>query len=107
MRVVQEFYCSGCNGYFRVTLNMELDIRVLMECPQCQRRHERHIENGVIKDRFKESKTTLVVIPMPSTYSKTAVLGASKQFMRDGCVLGDPSRDLINERWNELYGDRV
>ncbi len=107
MRIVQEFYCHGCDGYFRVTLNMSLDIRVLMECPKCQRQHERHITNGVIKDCSKNRTTTVVVIPMPSTYSKTAVLGASEKLMRDGNVLRDPSRDLINDRWNELYGDRV
>lgn len=107
MRVVQEFYCSGCDGYFRVTLDMAVNLRVLMECPKCNRQHERDISGGQIKDCSKYNKTTTIVVSMPSTYSKTPVLGRSKPYMRDGCVVHDHKRDLINDRWNELYGDRV
>jgi hypothetical protein len=107
VRVVQEFYCNKCNGYFRVTLNMALNIRVLLECPECHRQHERDIKDGVIREVSKEFKTKDIVIATRSTYSKTPVLVASKPGMRNGCVVGDPNRDLINDRWNEIYGDRV
>ena len=112
MRIVQEFYCSGnpgsaCPGYFRVTLNLAINARVLIECPQCKRQHERDIHNGQIQDCTKQQQTTIIITAMPSTWSKTPALHHSQRHMRHGAILTDPTRDLIDDRWAELYGDRI
>ncbi len=86
---------------------MALNAIVKVECPKCGRQHERAIENGQIKDVAKYDKTTIVVVSMPSTYSKTAVLGRSKPLMRDGCVVQDPSRDFVNDRCQGVLVHRV
>ncbi len=108
MRVVQEFYCHHCDGYFRASLNMALNLEVMLKCPNCGEKHDRCIKDGKILERQSRNGNPVnELIVMPSTYSKTAVLGRSKRNMRDGCVVQDPSRDFVNDRWKELYGDRV
>jgi hypothetical protein len=110
MKVVQEFFCNDCDGYSRITLDKAINMSVKIECPNCGRQHERHIENGLIYDKTMKSANwniASIIIPMKSTYSKTAVLKKSQFGMRDGLPLGDPAKDLIQERWNEIYGDRI
>ncbi len=60
-KIWQEFYCQGCGGYFRVKLNMSLNLFVKVVCPgprdaPCGRQHQRVIENGEIKERFANGK---------------------------------------------------
>jgi hypothetical protein len=107
MRVIQEFFCNKCFGYFRATLNMALNINVKIECPNCHAQHQRMIKDGLIYDNGKVGEAIHIIIPMKSTYTKEAVLKKSHPNMRDGMPFGDPSKDLINESWNERYGDKV
>lgn len=119
-RVWQEFYCNDCNGYFRVRLNMSLNIRVKMKCPNCGREHPRCIVNGLIKEYAPEissSYTEEIIVPK-SAYSKepkhTKMLIGHKTGQgnpgepRDGVEFksqDDIVRDqIMRERWVELYG---
>jgi hypothetical protein len=107
--VTQEFYCNDCDGYFRVPLNMALNIDVLMTCPNCGRKHERSIEKGVLFERWGSGDRKYVEeIAVPKTaYSKKPIHKLSRQHMRGGVVIADPSRDLIEDRWREIYGGRI
>jgi hypothetical protein len=71
--VVQEFFCSQCRGYFRVTLNMALNLRIIVQCPKCGRQHERTIEDGQIKDVAKNHEITDVLLSVPSSWSERPV----------------------------------
>jgi hypothetical protein len=109
MRVVQEFYCNDCDGYFRVTLNMALEMDIKLECPNCGHHHDRSIKGGLVYEKALGLKhqSEHVIVPVKSTYSKTPALTKSYKDMRSGVVIDDPKRDLVKERWNEIYGDRV
>ena len=108
MRVTQEFYCNECDGYFRVTLNMELNINVKVHCPNCDHQHCRHIVNGVLFDQHQQLYTNFEELhPQKSSYTKTPIHVHSKKNMRNGMAISDPSRDIINDRYFELYGNKV
>jgi len=111
-KVWQEFYCNDCpdGGYFRVKLNMAINARVEMCCPNCGRKHPRVIKDGVIYENadlganaWKEE----IVVPK-SAWSKESRHNGMMIGARDGKVFnfatdykGDP---LLKERWLELYG---
>ncbi len=115
--VRQEWYCTtsggGCGGYFVVPLNMQINGRVEIICPNCAHKHQRVIEDGQIKEfgRFNGTSTE-TIRPTRASFSKKpktqrmkdAVSSGSISTERDGIVLGDDRSDFLRERWFELYG---
>ena len=122
-KIWQEFYCGECQGYFRVKLNIALNIGVEMVCPKCGHKHHRYIKNGVIYENGRDTNTPKEEICPPlSAYSKEpltekmAAATAKWNARRDGVKIegeGDLNRrnpiadDMIKERWFELYGVNV
>lgn len=107
-RVVQEFYCNECDGYFRVALNMALNINVRVKCPECGHLHDRNVKNGVLFDgHVQVNKFMDELCPVQSAYSKDPLHKRSVKHMRVGMVIEDHTRDIIEERWREIYGDRI
>jgi hypothetical protein len=107
-RVYQEFYCNDCRGYFRVKLNMGLNIKVKMQCPECGRQHPRWIENGLIKDNYSRTmagKPEHEVLVPKSAYSKQPKFGA-KANSRDGHVITEDQQAgfLVKSLWQGVYG---
>lgn len=129
-KVWQEFYCYECpadkdgksGGYFRVKLNMALEMNVTVVCPNCGHEHNRSIRKGEIYDsRLSSAYEEKLRVPK-SAWSRDPI---SKQMdnlknkhthqagRRDGAVLKG-SEDLVpdadkirksimRERWLELY----
>lgn len=116
MKVWQEFYCGECQGYFRVRLNMALNMGVEMVCPKCKHKHHRYIKDGVIYEHGRESNSAREEICPPlSAYSKEPLTARmrDKKYARDGVKIEsekdlnerNPAADaMIKERWFELYG---
>ena len=54
-KVTQEFYCTksggGCGGYFLARLNTNINGIVEVICPNCSHKHQRIIEDGVLKEQ--------------------------------------------------------
>lgn len=109
MTVHQEFYCNECDGYFMVPLNMALNINVIVNCPNpdCRHQHRRHIRDGVLKDQHRSGGTVQDILIPRSAYRKEPLHRKSRRYMRDGQVVSDPSRDLVQDRWSEIYGGRL
>ena len=38
-RILQEFYCNDCDGFFLANLCIALNVRVEVVCPNCGRKH--------------------------------------------------------------------
>lgn len=116
-KIVQEFYCRGCEGYIIVPLSQDFNRRVLVVCPKCGRKHQREVRQGVLYDVNKfsdESKIEEVYVPQ-SAWNKNPCSHlqeeASKKFgswhnFRGGAVIETP-RDLIEEAWFDRYGNRT
>ena len=111
-KIWQEFYCNDCAGYFRVKLNVALNIRVEMVCPNCGRKHPRSIKNGLIVEAGHDAICEEILVPK-SAYSKESLHAKMKGHERDGVMIekeGDlnkrhPATDaILRERWLELYG---
>ena len=117
-RVWQEFYCGECQGYFRVRLNMSLNMGVEVVCPKCKHKHHRYIKDGLIYENGRsDNKAIEEICPPLSAYSKeplTAKMVKTK-YARDGVRI-EKEEDLnkrnqvadamIQERWFEIYGGR-
>jgi hypothetical protein len=75
-RVLQEFYCGECDGYFRLKLNVSLNYEVEVQCPnpKCKHLHRRCVVDGQIYEqgRYKTDKRE-TLIASDATYSKTPV----------------------------------
>lgn len=115
MKIWQEFYCNNCDGWFRVRLNMALNMSVKMICPNCQHEHHRHIDNGQIKDNGHSTTIKEEICPPKSAYSKEPLTAKAKKHARDGIKIEqesdlnkrNPVADaMIKERWFEIYGGR-
>lgn len=115
-KIWQEFYCGECQGYFRFRLNIILNYEVEVVCPNCQHKHRRCIENGIIyeKGRFK-TNIKEEICPPKSSYSKEPLTRKMEEsrHKRDGVVIdkaddfstkNPAARTIIQERWFELYG---
>ena len=72
-KVTQEFYCNGCDGYFRVRLNIALDRNVVVVCPNCGHRHARGIKKGVIIEAYGKGDNDEEIWPPRSAYSKESL----------------------------------
>jgi hypothetical protein len=106
-RVWQEFYCNDCKGggYIRVKINMALTMKIMVVCPMCGAKHSRVVENGKIKEYFtgrRNSSHKEEIKPTKAAWSKTP-RHKTRVDARNGNVIDSP----LNERWFELYGDKV
>jgi hypothetical protein len=109
-RVFQEWYCTssggGCGGYILCKINMSINGVVEMVCPNCGHKHQRVIENGVIKEQGRfNSKPTQEICPTKAAWSKNPRLKASQQPSneRDG-VVAQTADDFLKESWFEKFG---
>ena len=109
-KVLQEFYCGECKGYFRIPLNPIIDYEVEICCPNCGHEHRRCVVKGVIfeQGRHQTNSREKIRVSM-ATYSKMPITAKmleahnGKQFSgrRDGVVIErDPlSQTEFDERW--------
>jgi hypothetical protein len=121
--VWQEFYCGNCGGYFRVKLNMALNIIVDVCCPgwlgedttkPCLHKHRRCIKDGRIEENGRDGQFKEEICPPRSAYSKEPLTKHMKDCTdtwrgkRDGAVIKE-DKDLVRdafmqELWFEKYG---
>ncbi len=109
MRTSQEFYCNGCDGFFLVRLNLNINHVVEVVCPKCSRRHQRCIKDGRIYEegRWNGDKRE-TIIATKATYSKkartTVMREARAKGTREGLRDGVPleTETMLSERWTEL-----
>ena len=94
-RIAQEFYCNECDGYFMARLNMDLNYKVKIICPNCQHVHSRNVINGQIIEYIKgktparfDAKYEEEIVCPKSTYQKKPRHGCAKN-ARDGKILED------------------
>ena len=102
-KILQEFYCGNCQGYFCVSLNTALNYEVEVRCPNCGHEHRRCIVDGVIFEngRFQTNVKEKILVSK-ATYSKTPLTDTMKNSRkRDGVVIErDPlSQSEFDERW--------
>ena len=111
-KVWQQFYCNDCDGYLRFKLNMALNMRVEVVCPNCGRKHPRSIKNGRIIEAGYDPIKEEILVPM-SAYSKKPLHVRMRGYERDGVLIekeSDINKDhpaaecILRERWFELYG---
>lgn len=106
-KIWQEFYCNDCDGYWRVKLCMQLNIRVEMVCPNCGRKHPRCIKDGKIYENADVGSYTEEVLAPKSSYSKEPVSNRIKRNARDGAVISEAEhiRDpIMRELWLDYFG---
>ena len=109
-KIWQEFFCNDCGGYFRVKLNMALNINVEVVCPECGRKHPRVVENGRIYEKGNSSGVVEEIHTTKSAYSKEPLHKNIQPGARDGKVIesdADLIRDAyVRELWTDHYGGR-
>ena len=119
MRVWQEFYCNDCDGYVRFKVNAALkDHRVVVVCPNCNRKHPRLVIDGRVYDKSSGmgARDEEEVCPPKSAYSKEPWTKAmlKGKYRRDGSVIKNdsdlrkeiPSRVLVRSLWSDFFGAR-
>jgi len=94
-RVSQEFYCTvsggGCGGYFIARLNDEINGIAEVVCPNCSHKHQRVIEDGVLKEQGRHhGKPSQEIIATKASFSKKAY--TQEMLKRAG---GDRERDSV------------
>lgn len=118
--IKQEFWCHHCQGYFLVKLNVALNYRAKITCPnpKCGEIHNRFIIDGVIIDQLGNKIARPIheeeILCPPSSYSKKP-RGNWKENIkckdsainirsnRDGVPIRDPfTEQLLKERWVEI-----
>lgn len=105
-RILQEFYCGECKGYFLVKLNIHLNHEVEIICPNCNHEHRRCIVDGQIFEngRYKtDSKEK--IRPTNVSYSKEPKTTHMQQakWSRNSAIL----TDQMQSRWIEkAYDER-
>ena len=107
----QEFFCNDCDGHFRVKLNMALNIRVEMVCPNCGRKHPRALKDGRIIESHGDGSSSYVeeIIVPKSAYSKEPFTSKIKPNARDGAVIDSAEhiRDVTMwQMWLEHFGGK-
>lgn len=88
-RIPQEFYCNECDGYFLANLNVHLNIKVTVICPNCGHNHNRVIKNGVILESFESFNRHEEIMCLKCTYQKTPYTSRMKKGARAGSPLDD------------------
>lgn len=118
MKVVQEFYCGECEGYITVKLDMDINRRVNVCCPNCGHKHHRRVSNGVLRDDGVDMGSVVEnLIPMKAAYHKknqTLEMG-KRVFKRHGVPITRENmtdaekvrQGIMTDAWRERYGDRV
>jgi hypothetical protein len=112
-RIFQEWYCTksggGCGGYIVCKINIAINGIVEMVCPNCGHKHQRVIEDGIIKEQGRHSgKPTQEICPTKAAWSKKARLvsmqkNAGTHNERDG-VVPKSDNDFLQESWREKFG---
>lgn len=109
-RIYQEWYCTisggGCGGYILCKINIEINGIVEMVCPKCGHKHQRAIDNGVIKEQGRaRGNPTQEICPTMAAWSKKPRLKATKKAEneRDG-VVAQTAEDFLKESWFERFG---
>jgi len=119
-KIFQEFYCTksggGCGKYFTIRLNTALNYVVEIVCPACGHKHQRCIENGIIKEfgRF-DNKPKEEICPPKSSISDTPIsIKMTKAYeIRDSVVITKPEdiseskkigKTFLRDRFLELFG---
>ncbi len=103
-KVAQEFYCNDCDGYVRLKLNMALNQRVRVVCPNCGHQHPRELRDGVIYECY-HSADAETICPPKSSYSKTSLL--APKHSREGVRIDDQTSPELRLLWFERFGTRV
>src|SRR5258708_28113219 len=103
-KICQEFYCNDCDGYFRVKLNINLNISVFVVCPNCRREHPRKIKDGKILEGIGEAYAERVFSPK-STYSNKPFTIKAKKHIRNGAVI-DSVQCIRDQAMRELWLER-
>lgn len=108
-KIWQEFFCNDCNGHFRVKINMALNTRVNVVCPNCGRKHPRLIKDGRIEDSGY-GEPTENIHTTKSSYSKDSIHKKMAKNARNGEVINEESdlkRDpYLNELWINFHGGK-
>jgi len=64
----QELYCHACNHFVQFNLDLSLDGKHVLKCPNCDHEHYRIVENGMITaDRWANSQTPVIYISSGTT----------------------------------------
>jgi hypothetical protein len=105
-RVMQEFYCNDCDGYImiQITANMH-DKKVVIVCPECDRKHPRTIKKGQIIDNSHSSES-YEICPVLSAYSKTPRTSICKVDARDGAVVQNHDALMAKAILDESKADK-
>lgn len=71
-RIEVEFWCGECKHYIYLKLNTALEGNHVVVCPQCNHKHYRVVNNGIITgDRYEEGKCIAdEIMPMKSAATK-------------------------------------
>jgi transcription elongation factor Elf1 len=101
-RIPQEFYCYHCGGYFLANLNMNLNIKIRMKCPNCNNEHARVIKDGVICEEYSaQFDRTEEIMVLKCTYQKEPYTKKMREINGDkhktntrGARVGVPLDDL-------------
>lgn len=107
MRVMQEFYCGECSGYFMVKLNMGLNCEVYVKCPKCGHEHRRVIKDGEIYEngRYHMDVKETIHTTM-ATYSKDPFTKKMQEAHEDaswnGRRDGVPFDPVMADRWLQI-----
>jgi hypothetical protein len=115
-KIPQEWYCTksggGCGGYILVPINEQINGVVEMVCPKCGHKHQRCIENGVIKEngRFTCSPTQEICPTMAAwsdkPFTKAMKDRAGKAAERDGVVVTAQS-DFLRQSWFDFFAAKL
>jgi hypothetical protein len=87
-RILQEFYCGECNGFFRAPINVELNIQALIECPECKHQHHRFVKDGHIYESGRGGTPVETILVPKTAYSK------------------EPITKHMQEKWNNGRWDK-
>lgn len=91
-KVLQEFYCNKCNGFFTVKLSVGHDRDIKLKCPGpgCTREHPRAIKDGKIYERANrnENATEIIIVPK-SAYSKKPVTAKMRKLLAEGATYSE------------------
>jgi DNA-directed RNA polymerase subunit RPC12/RpoP len=73
----QEIYCHNCAKYVQFDLDMELNGKHVLKCPNCGHEHCRYVNNGKIMDerwasRNQDNIQTYTVSSYTLTYSTSS-----------------------------------
>ncbi len=108
-RVLQEFYCGECQGFFTIKLNMALNHEVEICCPNCGHEHRRCIVEGHVYESGRyQTNSKEKIRTSKASYTKDPITEKMKtaRSRRDGVEIvkeRDPlSQAEFAERWSSV-----